>query len=218
MSRRGYNSNWQNASNPNMAPLPPRPRAGLGSAGYAPSPGSGPSPMSPGAPPSAGLPLAPGLPAAPLPTSIAPAEAATTLFVGSISPGINDTWLTKLLEACGSLRSLKRVSKAFGFAEFYEPDAVIRAIQVLNGRELPPMGVEGQSGQAKKLVVKADEKTKKFLEQYESKRVTTEVRFSPLLITPPLYDFHADLNNCDWLTASLITGGREEPWRCSFCS
>ncbi|EPQ25915.1 uncharacterized protein PFL1_06589 [Pseudozyma flocculosa PF-1] len=178
MSR--YGANWQNANNPNMAPLPPRPpRGGIGSGGYGPGPagsamspslgmsqGSSASPMgTPGQPPSS----IGGTPS----SGLAP-EAATTLFVGSISPGITDIWLVRLLEACGSLRNLKRVSKAFGFAEYSEPDAVLRAINVLNGRELPAMGPDAKSAQPKKLVVKADEKTKKFLEQYEQTRIATD--------------------------------------------
>lgn len=98
-------------------------------------------------------------------------EVATTLFVGSISPGISDTWLTQLLEACGHMRSLKRASKAFAFAEYADPDSVLRAISVLNGRQLPSMGAD-VSAPAKKLLVKADEKTKRFLEQYEQNRLT----------------------------------------------
>ncbi|KAN0059838.1 hypothetical protein ACQY0O_008412 [Thecaphora frezii] len=178
MSR--YGSNWQNPNNPNMAPLPPRPpRAGIGS-GYAPAPAAPTGGPYDGPPPATGAnsmasPMgAPHRSSAPGPSSAPRAEVATTLFVGSISPGISDKWLTKLLEACGSLRNLKRVSKAFGFAEYTEPDSVLRAINVLNAKELPIMGSEAQSGQAKKLVVKADEKTKKFLEQYEQTRITTD--------------------------------------------
>lgn len=177
MSRRGYASNWQGAHNPNMAPLPPRPRGGNGSSnapGYAhsASPHSGyDSPhlrqssytgnhsphlehASSSAPSSSGV------------------EVATTLFVGSISPGVSDTWLTRLLEACGNLRSLKRASKAFGFAEYADPDSVLRAIEVLHARELPSMGAEA-SAPPKKLLVKADERTKRFLEKYQQNRTTS---------------------------------------------
>ena len=179
MSRRGYGSNWQGSHNPNMAPLPPRPRGGIGSSN---TPGYGHS-----ASPHAGYasphmrsssyndtrsPALDSATAAASSSTPAGPEVATTLFVGSISPGISDTWLTKLLEACGNLRSLKRASKAFGFAEYADPDSVLRAIQVLHGRELPPMGAEA-SAPPKKLIVKADERTKRFIETYEQTRVAS---------------------------------------------
>ncbi|ELU45254.1 RNA recognition motif domain-containing protein [Rhizoctonia solani AG-1 IA] len=93
----------------------------------------------------------------PIPTAAAasptgPMHKATTLFVGSISPGISDGFLTSLF-ACGPLRSFKRLQtpqgkpQAFGFAEFEEPDAVSRALQLLDGRLLPSL----EGGQPKKL-------------------------------------------------------------------
>ncbi len=183
MSRRGYGSNWHGSHNPNMAPLPPRPRGGIGSS----------SSSSSHAPPSYGHPApsshsaygSPHTHASPFAGSHSPAsesnggaassstpEVATTLFVGSISPGISDSWLTRLLEACGHLRSLKRASKAFGFAEYADPDSVLRAIHVLQGLQLPSMGAEA-SAPPKKLVVKADERTKRFLDKYQHTRVAS---------------------------------------------
>ncbi|CAE7161272.1 unnamed protein product [Rhizoctonia solani] len=97
---------------------------------------------------------------------------ATTLFVGSISPGISDGFLTSLFAACGPLRSFKRLQtpqgkpQAFGFAEFEEPDAVVRALQLLDGRLLPSL----EGGPPKKLSVKADQKTQGFLKTYEEQR------------------------------------------------
>ncbi|QRW07752.1 RNA recognition motif protein [Ceratobasidium sp. AG-Ba] len=98
---------------------------------------------------------------------------ATTLFVGSISPGISDSFLTSLFAACGPLRSFKRLQtpagkpQAFGFAEFEEPDAVSRALQLLDGRLLPSL----EGGPPKKLSVKADQKTQGFLKTYEEQRM-----------------------------------------------
>ncbi|GAC95178.1 RNA recognition motif containing protein [Pseudozyma hubeiensis SY62] len=177
MSRRGYGSNWQGAHNPNMAPLPQRPRGGIGSSNH-PAHSHSASPRS-------GY-DSPNMRSTPYHDTRSPAydhastsaasssgpEVATTLFVGSISPGISDSWLTQLLEACGHLRSLKRASKAFGFAEYADPDSVLRAIEVLQGRELPSMGAEA-SAPPKKLLVKADEKTKRFLERYQQTRVAS---------------------------------------------
>ncbi|KAJ1018938.1 hypothetical protein NDA16_004741 [Ustilago loliicola] len=158
-----------------MAPLPPRPRGGIGSSnnygGHSASPHSGY-----GSPhiraPSYSDTCSPAAEHAPSSSSSSGPEVATTLFVGSISPGISDTWLTKLLEACGNLRSLKRASKAFAFAEYADPDSVLRAIDVLHGRELPSMGAEA-SAPPKKLLVKADERTKRFLDKYQQTRVAS---------------------------------------------
>ncbi|PWN29932.1 hypothetical protein BDZ90DRAFT_228976 [Jaminaea rosea] len=146
---------WQaNPNNPNLAPVGPR--GGIG---------SGPPPVN-------------GLPPGPPPPGVGPAvasgpnaspNASTTVFVGSITAGISDNMLTQLLNTCGSLLTLKRISPAFGFATFDHPEAVMRAIDLLNGLELPvPGGSEGVA--AKKLLVKADEKTKAFVEQYKVER------------------------------------------------
>ena len=60
------------------------------------------------------------------------------------------------LKACGQLRSFKRLltpigkPQGFGFAEFDSPEAMVRAIELLNGQELPSL----ETGQpAKKLLV-----------------------------------------------------------------
>ncbi|SPO26684.1 related to SNU71 - component of U1 snRNP required for mRNA splicing via spliceosome [Ustilago trichophora] len=183
MSRRGHGSNWQGSHNPNMAPLPPRPRGGIGigssnntPAGYghsaSPHSGYGSPHMRTSSYNNDTRTPAPEHASSSSSQSSNTPEVATTLFVGSISPGISDSWLTKILEACGNLRTLKRASKAFGFAEYADPDSVLRAIQVLHGRELPSMGAEA-SAPPKKLLVKADERTKKFLEKYQQTRVAS---------------------------------------------
>ncbi|KAL9940514.1 hypothetical protein V8E36_000002 [Tilletia maclaganii] len=128
-------------------------------------PGPPPGISPPGAPPS-GPPGASPIPAAPLGAP----EPATTLFVGSIAAGVTDVWLTRLLEACGQLRQLKRPNKAFGFAEFMDPGSVKRALMTLNGIELPAFD---SGAPAKKLLVKADEKTKKYMDGWESDRTAT---------------------------------------------
>ncbi|CBQ73604.1 conserved hypothetical protein [Sporisorium reilianum SRZ2] len=180
MSRRGYgSSNWQGSHNPNMAPLPPRPRAGIGTSNAPPGYNHSASPHSGYGSPNVRSASSYADTRSPNPehasssaSSSAAPEVATTLFVGSISPGIPDSWLTQLLEACGNLRSLKRASKAFGFAEYADPDSVLRAIEVLHARELPAMGAEA-SAPPKKLLVKADERTKRFLEKYQQNRVAS---------------------------------------------
>ncbi|KAF8230034.1 hypothetical protein L208DRAFT_1283750 [Tricholoma matsutake] len=105
------------------------------------------------------------------------AQKQTTLFVGSISGGITDAFLNQLLLACGPIKSFKRLitpankPQGFGFAEFEEPDGALRALALMNGIELPAL----EDGCAnKKLLVKADEKTKAFLDAYKSQRMLTD--------------------------------------------
>ncbi|KAJ6600952.1 hypothetical protein DFH09DRAFT_1126322 [Mycena vulgaris] len=97
----------------------------------------------------------------------------TTLFVGSISGGITDATLNALLTACGPIKSFKRLitpankPQGFGFAEFEEPDGALRALALLNNVELPAL----EDGCAnKRLLIKADEKTRAFLDAYASTR------------------------------------------------
>lgn len=100
----------------------------------------------------------------------------TSLFVGSISGGITDAFLNQLLTACGPIKSFKRLitpankPQGFGFAEFEEPEGALRALALMNGIELPAL----EDGCAnKKLLVKADEKTRAFLDAYQSQRMVT---------------------------------------------
>jgi hypothetical protein len=59
--------------------------------------------------------------------------------------------------------------QAFGFALFENPEVVMRCIRCLNGVELPDLSPEGRREQKKKaLVVKVDDKTREFLEEFES--------------------------------------------------
>ncbi|ORY21007.1 hypothetical protein BCR39DRAFT_554400 [Naematelia encephala] len=99
----------------------------------------------------------------------------TKVFVGSIAPGISDQTIRDLLNACGPLHELKRVTGAngnpqsFGFALFESPEVVMRCIRCLNGVELPDMTVDERSRgkTTKALVVKVDEKTREFLDEFE---------------------------------------------------
>ncbi|KAF9450543.1 hypothetical protein P691DRAFT_797996 [Macrolepiota fuliginosa MF-IS2] len=100
-----------------------------------------------------------------------------TLFVGSISGGITDAFLNQLLGACGPVKSFKRLitpamkPQGFGFAEFEEPGGAVRALELLEGVELPAL----EDGCVnKKLVVKPDEKTRLFLDGYKAHRLPTD--------------------------------------------
>ncbi|KAJ1981152.1 hypothetical protein H4R34_002188 [Dimargaris verticillata] len=116
-------------------------------------------------------------------------ERSTTLYIGSIPDGIEDQWIQRLLEACGSIKSWKRMvgangaPKAFGFCEYTEPDGTVRALHILGGQasggeqdpaaavRLPALTAEGE---AKHLVIKADEKTRRFLDNFEAERAQND--------------------------------------------
>jgi RNA-binding protein 25 len=107
----------------------------------------------------------------------------TTLFVGSISGGITDAFLDQLLNACGPIKSFKRLitpankPQGFGFAEFVEPDGALRAIALLNGVELPAL----EDGCAnKKLLVRPIQSwltPSRLLRASRSKQMKKRVRF-----------------------------------------
>ncbi|EIN12176.1 hypothetical protein PUNSTDRAFT_49469 [Punctularia strigosozonata HHB-11173 SS5] len=105
------------------------------------------------------------------------AQRVTNMFIGSISAGITDAFLNSLLSACGPIKAFKRLitpankPQGFGFAEFEDPDGALRAMALLNGVELPAL----EDGAAnKKLLVKADEKTKMFLDAYSAQKMRTD--------------------------------------------
>ncbi|EJF56039.1 hypothetical protein DICSQDRAFT_94089 [Dichomitus squalens LYAD-421 SS1] len=106
-----------------------------------------------------------------------PQQKPTTLFIGSISGGITDAFLNELLKACGPIMSFKRLitpankPQGFGFAEFQDPDGALRAMALLNNVELPAL----EDGCVnKKLLVKADERTKMFLDAYSAQKMRTD--------------------------------------------
>ncbi|KAI9066019.1 hypothetical protein FKP32DRAFT_1566663 [Trametes sanguinea] len=111
------------------------------------------------------------------PSFVPPQPKAVTLFVGSISGGITDAFLNEILKACGPIISFKRLitpankPQGFGFAEFQDPDGALRAMTLLNGVELPAL----EDGCVnKKLLVKADERTKTFLDAYQAQKMRTD--------------------------------------------
>lgn len=181
---------------PNFPPGAPPQGYGMPPQGFRPPPG-GPSPNGRPAHPGLGLPPLPaGLPRPPsygnspsngpgtpgAPPVFRKDVKTTSVFVGSIAPGIADITLTNLLNACGPLHELKRITsttgkaQAFGFALFENPEVAMRCIRCLNGVELPDMTPEGRrDGNKKALLVKVDDKTREFLEEFESTVGRSEV-------------------------------------------
>lgn len=118
----------------------------------------------------------------PSPAPIIPRSAPTgelySLFVSSIADGLDDVWLERLLNVPGPLVTLRRIKdpngkpKAFGYAEYGDPETVLRCLEVLNGAQVPVNA--GRNG-TKPLKISVDEKTKGRLDAYESTRIKTDV-------------------------------------------
>jgi len=89
-----------------------------------------------------------------------------TVFVGNITEKAQDAMIRHLLNTNGPVNSWKRVQgatgklQAFGFCEFGNPDAALRAIRILHDWDIAD----------KKLVVKVDAKTKGVLEDFKRKK------------------------------------------------
>ncbi|GAA6007812.1 hypothetical protein JCM11491_003973 [Sporobolomyces phaffii] len=136
---------------------PPR-HAGLGSASY----GGHPAP--------ANLPSTPS-PYEPHAATSEPVAAVDkfSLFVGSIADGVENGWLERILQVAGPILSFRRPSPPFAFVEYSDPESVLRCLSVVNGTTL-----QSKNGPEKALLVKADEKTRARLDEYEKTRVLSE--------------------------------------------
>jgi len=77
------------------------------------------------------------------------------------------------MQVAGPVLSLRRPTPAFAFVEYGDPESVLRCLQVVNGAEICP-----PEGQPKALLVKADDKTRARLDEYEATREKTEVSLS----------------------------------------
>jgi len=129
-------------------------------------------PLPPGiVPPPAAPVVAPAAdPAAAAPAEPAPAKESTTVYVGKIPPSVDDALVRKLLDACGEVRSWKRVMdpenntpKRFGFCEFADAEGVLRAMRILDG--FPVANEE--------LLLNVNQATKAYVEGYAEKRTAT---------------------------------------------
>eukprot|EP01025_Chloroclados_australasicus_P059562 TRINITY_DN7537_c0_g1_i2.p1 TRINITY_DN7537_c0_g1~~TRINITY_DN7537_c0_g1_i2.p1 ORF type:complete len:648 (+),score=105.54 TRINITY_DN7537_c0_g1_i2:121-1944(+) len=123
----------------------------------APTVPAGPPPPNPAPPPGVVVMQAP-------PTVTIPTKS-TTVYIGQISPEVDDEFFQQLLNACSTLSSWKRLKdsetgkfKAFGFAEFPEPLDVLRVLRIFDGFEI--------CGQ--KLALKCNTATRKFLDHFEN--------------------------------------------------
>uniref|UniRef100_A0A061R3W8 Rna-binding protein 25-like isoform x1 n=1 Tax=Tetraselmis sp. GSL018 TaxID=582737 RepID=A0A061R3W8_9CHLO len=72
-----------------------------------------------------------------------PVPRSTTLYVGKIPASVSEDLLRELLQLCGQVKSWSRHSdpetkqlKAFGFCEMQDAEGVLRALRLLNGREV----------------------------------------------------------------------------------
>lgn len=96
-----------------------------------------------------------------------PSGPAVTVFVGNITERAPDPMVRHLLTTCGIVLSWKRVQgatgqlQAFGFCEFSNPDAGLRAVRILNEFTIAD----------KSLVCKVDAKTKRLLLDYLKERM-----------------------------------------------
>jgi len=156
---------------------PPRPPPGMMPPGYPPPAGMPPPPfgmMHAGMPP-AMMPPRPPYAAQADPRLRMPGQGGpqnpgmgppVTVFVGNITEKAQDAMIRHLLNTNGPVNSWKRVQgatgklQAFGFCEFGNPDAALRAIRILHDWEIAD----------KKLVVKVDAKTKGVPEDFKRKK------------------------------------------------
>lgn len=95
----------------------------------------------------------------------------TTVYVGKISPTVDNEFLLSLLELCGPIKSWKRAQdptngtpKGFGFCEFENAEGVLRALRLLN-----KFSLEGQE-----LVLNVNQATREYLERFVEKKSERE--------------------------------------------
>ncbi|KAJ3104635.1 hypothetical protein HDU97_009026 [Phlyctochytrium planicorne] len=121
-------------------------------------------------------------PAMPIPQATvfipSPMDKLTTVFVGSITEGVYDTWVERILRSCGNVRNWKRVTdangkpKGFGFCIFDSAESVLRALRILGGEgseagpvELPSLDANFPS---KKLLLKVDAVARRHIDDYKA--------------------------------------------------
>ncbi|GAA6011306.1 hypothetical protein JCM10207_008293 [Rhodosporidiobolus poonsookiae] len=93
-----------------------------------------------------------------------------SLFVGNIVDGVENGWLERLLGVAGTTLSFRRPTPAFAFVEYADPESVLRCLEVVNG-----VSLKTPSGAEKALLVKADDKTRARLDEYEKGRANADL-------------------------------------------
>ena len=98
---------------------------------------------------------------------LGPAAAVTkscTLYVGKIAQTVDNKVIKKLLDACGTVKSWKRVEdtetgkpKPFGFCEYEDAEGVLMALSNLN-----ELALDGQE-----LLLKPNSSTQSYIEEYK---------------------------------------------------
>lgn len=74
------------------------------------------------------------------------------------------------MQVAGPVLSFRRPSPPFAFVEYGEAESVLRCLEVVNSAS-----IKMPSGAEKQLLVKADEKTRSRLDEYEKERVQNQV-------------------------------------------
>jgi len=92
---------------------------------------------------------------------------ATTLYVGKIALSVDEDTMRQLLQACGPVRSWKRVTdpssgkpKGFGFCEYEDIEGVLCALRLLNN-----LNLDGQE-----LLLKPNTATTRYIEAVDRQR------------------------------------------------
>lgn len=118
-----------------------------------------------------------------LPTRSMAEDKLTTMFVGSISDGVTDDWIEKILKTCGGIKVWKRVldaynnPKTFGFVIYEDINSVIRAMEVIETKEIElPSMKKASVGVSRKLKLRIDEQVRTHIaEVKESKEKDSEI-------------------------------------------
>ncbi|XWS34819.1 hypothetical protein CRYUN_Cryun21dG0070100 [Craigia yunnanensis] len=100
--------------------------------------------------------------------NVKPAEKPqTTVYVGKISPTVDNDFMLSLFHLCGPVKSWKRAQdptngtpKGFGFCEFESAEGVLRALRLLS-----KFNIDGQE-----LVLNVNQATRDYLERYVEKK------------------------------------------------
>ncbi|CAN0924021.1 RNA-binding motif protein 25 [Linum grandiflorum] len=100
--------------------------------------------------------------------SVTPAEKPqTTVYVGKISPSVENEFMLSLLQLCGPVKSWKRAQdpsdgtpRRFGFCEFENAEGILRALRLLS-----KFSIDGQE-----LVLNVNQATREYLDRYVEKK------------------------------------------------